>query len=351
MDLFDNTAGDNPVAVFTRKSYICHMMVVIILVGVVLFILSSLLYVYKFRGNARFESFSEYLRKGWPLFSPLNCLLYMFTEKRAQLPIMDLNRFPELKDIQNNWQTIQKEVISLYENGYFEMTKKPTSSAYYDIGFRTFYKYGWSKFYLKWYGYTHESAKKLCPETIKILEKASLVNGAMFSILPIGSKLTRHLDPVACSLRYHLGLSTPNNDSCFINIDGQTYSWRDGEALLFDETYLHYANNNADRYRLILMCDVERPMNFFGKLINMIYKILMSFTVVPNVEGDKRGLANTIFSSLSPILQKSKNLKQTNKPLYLTLKYSVNITLILILFVVLAASIQLLQSAYTYLLS
>lgn len=315
------------------------------------FVLGSLAYVYKFRGQARFENLSEYLRKGWPIFAPFNCMLYLFTEKRARLPIMDVEQFPELKEIQNNWQTIQKEVIDLYEKGYFELTKKPTENSYYDIGFRTFYKYGWSKFYLKWYGYTHESAKKLAPETIKILDKVPMVNGAMFSILPVGSQLTRHLDPVACSLRYHLGLSTPNQDSCFINIDDQMYSWRDGQALLFDETFLHYAKNNSDRYRLILMCDVERPMNFLGKIINFLYKSLMSLTVVPNMTGDKHGLVNRIFSSLSPILQKTKSLKQTNRPLYLVIKYSVNITLLLLLVAILAVSVQLAQSAYSYLVS
>ncbi|MGH6634584.1 MAG: aspartyl/asparaginyl beta-hydroxylase domain-containing protein, partial [Gammaproteobacteria bacterium] len=54
------------------------------------------------------------------------------------------------------------------------------------------------------------------------------------------------------SLRYHLGLVTPSSDDCFINVDGVPYSWRDGEAFLFDETYLHYARNDSDQYRLIL---------------------------------------------------------------------------------------------------
>lgn len=327
-------------------------MAVISILGVcLLFIVGSLAYVYKFRGKARFENLSEYLRKGWPIFAPFNCMLYMFTQKRAALPIMDPAKFPELQSIQDNWRTIQKEVVSLYEKGYFEKTKDPKENSYYDIGFRTFYKYGWSKFYLKWYGYTHDSAKKLAPETVKILEKVPTVNGAMFSFLPVGSQLTRHLDPVACSLRYHLGLSTPNQDSCFINIDEQNYSWRDGQVLIFDETFLHYAKNNSDRYRLILMCDVERPMNVFGKFVNLIYKGLMRFTVVPNMTGDKHGLVNRIFSSLSPVLQKTKTLKQTNRPLYLTIKYSVNITLMLILFAVFAVSLQAIQSAYHYMVS
>ena len=312
------------------------------------FILGSITYVYLYRGNARYENVGEYLRKGWPIFSPLNCLLYMFTQSRARHPIIDLDNFHELDEIQKNWETIREEVLNLYRQHYFEQTKKSESQASYDIGFRTFFKYGWSKFYLKWYGYTHDSAKKLCPNTVRVLEQIPSVNGAMFTILPAGGQLTRHLDPIACSLRYHLGLDTPNSDDCFINIDGVSYSWRNGKALLFDETYPHYARNDSDQCRLILMCDVERPMNFIGRFINFFFKGLMRMTVVPNTEGDKRGFANILFSGLAPVNKKLKALKQTNRKLYLLIKYTINLTLILLPFAIIAG---LLQLAYTLIMT
>jgi beta-hydroxylase len=318
--------------------------IVIALFLISAFVLGSLTYVYLYRGKARYENLGEYLTKGWPIFTPLNCLLYMFTQPRARQPIINLDNFHELDEIQNNWETIREEVLNLYQKRYFEQTKQPESQASYDIGFRTFFKYGWSKFYLNWYGYTHDSAKQLCPNTVRILEKIPSVNGAMFTILPPNGQLTRHLDPIACSLRYHLGLDTPNSDDCFINIDEVSYSWRNGKALLFDETYPHYAKNNSDHYRLILMCDVERPMNFIGRFINFCFKGLMRMTVVPNVEGDKRGFANVLFSGLAPVNKKLKALKQTNLKLYKLIKYTINLTLILLAFAVLAGLLQLLYT-------
>lgn len=311
---------------------------------ILIFSLASMTYVFLYRGEVRYANLSEYLRKGWPIFTPFNCMLYMLTKKRAKAPIMDNTDYPELKVISENWETIRDEAAVLLENGFFDRTKDENSSAYYDIGFRTFYKYGWSKFYLKWYGgHTHKSALKHCPKTVEILNKCKTVNGAMLTVLPPGSKLTRHLDPAACSLRYHLGLQTPNSDDCFINIDGQPYSWRDGDVLLFDETYIHYAQNNSDKSRLILMCDVDRPMNFIGKTFNAFYKFLLRFTVVPNMEGDKRGLVNTIFSTVSPLLKKSKQLKATNRPLYLALKYTVNTVLIVLLLGIVLGAVKLLM--------
>ena len=133
---------------------------------------ASLTYVYRFRGRVRHASFTEYVRKGWPIFTPLNCLLYLFTERRARRPVMDPDDFPELATITAHWQTIRDEAVRLYEQRHFEATSRPESGAYYDIGFRTFYKYGWSKFYLTWYGTALTSAREYCPKTLDILRRS-----------------------------------------------------------------------------------------------------------------------------------------------------------------------------------
>lgn len=54
----------------------------------------------------------------------------------------------------------------------------------------------------------------------------------MFAELPAGSHLGKHRDPYAGSVRYHLGLVTPNDDRCFIEVDRQRHSWRDGQAVI-----------------------------------------------------------------------------------------------------------------------
>ena len=43
--------------------------------------------------------------------------------------------------------------------------------------------------------------------------------------------------------------------------DGQARGWRDGQDLMFDETFIHTAENRTDQPRIILFCDVERPLN------------------------------------------------------------------------------------------
>lgn len=273
-------------------------MTTLIMTAILLFCAGSIGYAYAYRGQARWTGFGEYVRKGWPIFTPFNCLLYLFTVPKARPAIMDMQQFPELKELEENWEIIRKEAIELMAEGGFDQITDKDSASYYDIGFRTFYKYGWTKFYVNWYGYTHESAKRTCPKTVELLSKIPQVNGAMFSVLPPGGQLTRHLDPVACSLRYHLGLDTPNDDKCYISVDDEQYSWRDGEPFLFDVTFLHFAHNDADKSRLILMCDIERPMSPIGRFLNWPYKLLMRATVVPNTDEDKRGFADKTVSVL-----------------------------------------------------
>jgi len=301
---------------------------IIIFTLFILFPLCSVIYVYKFRGEARFNSFVEYLRKGWPVFAPLNVFLYICTKASARKAFVKSYQFNKLEILEENWQVIAKEAQALYKKGFFEQTTSKENKSFYDVGFRTFYKYGWSKFYCTWYGTNLNSAMAHCPQTVELLNKIPSVNGAMFTLLPANSKLTRHLDPVACSFRYHLGLKTPNSEDCFINVDGTKQSWKDGQAFIFDETCLHYVENNSQDMRLILMCDIERPMNIFGKLFNKIYKCLISQMLVPNLPGDQAGIVNKLFSKVTPFLAKSKRLKKQNPKLYYPLKWSFNFILL-----------------------
>ncbi len=92
---------------------------------------------------------------------------------------------------------------------------------------------------MKWYEDFLPSARELCPKTVTLLNSIPSVHGAMFTMLPAHARLGPHRDPFAGSLRYHLGLVTPNSDQCCIYVDGQFCTWRDGEDFVFDETFEH----------------------------------------------------------------------------------------------------------------
>ncbi len=140
----------------------------------------------------------------------------------------------------------------------------------------------------------------------------------MFAMLPAGGDLGRHRDPFAGSLRYHLGLVTPNSDACRIVVDGESYSWRDGEAVMFDETFIHWAENRTDVDRLILFCDVERPLTsrIVARLNHWIERTFVRASQTENVPGDKVGLLNRIFGVAYYLRLPAKALKRWNKYVY-----------------------------------
>jgi beta-hydroxylase len=145
----------------------------------------------------------------------------------------------------------------------------------------------------------------------------------MFVRMAPKSRLPTHRDPFAGSLRFHLGLRTPNSEKCRITVDGQTYWWKDGEGVLFDETFLHRAENETDEDRLILFCDVERPLRTrAARAFNhFIGDTLMRAFRTKNVQGEEVGALSKTFAALYPIRVLGKRIKQYNRPLYFTLKY------------------------------
>lgn len=272
--------------------------------------IASAVYVY-FRGKVRFgivRSLTDYQ----VLLAPVNALLYLFSKVKpgAFIPV---NQFPEMQLIQDNWEMIRQEALSLQEGGSIA-----AATGYNDIGFNSFFRTGWKRFHLCWYGKEVPSAQLGCPKTVALLKSIPSVKAAMFASLPPGATLVRHRDPYAGSLRYHIGLSTPNDPKCFIDVDGERYFWKDGEAVMFDETYIHFAANETDQQRIILFCDVERPVHTRAvALFNRWFgRYVMSAASSQNVEGEKLGFVNILFTYFYHLRAQAKKLKAKHRSVY-----------------------------------
>ena len=231
------------------------------------------------------------------LIAPYNLFMYWFSSVPAK-PILDVANFPELARLRDNWQTIRDEALQLLRHGQIT-----ASTGHNDLGFNSFFKNGWRRFYLKWYDAPLPSALEFCPKTVALLAQVPTVHGAMFAMLPPGGKLNPHRDPFAGSLRYHLGLATPNDDACRIYIDGNMYSWRDGQDIVFDETFVHSAANDTQQTRVILFCDVERPLHTpIVRAINrFVSNTLVRAASTQNVPTENVGLLNRLYAAVGAI--------------------------------------------------
>jgi beta-hydroxylase len=166
-------------------------------------------------------------------------------------PPMEVH-FPRHTVLRDAWREIRAEALAIHAQGHAKKIKG-------DLFFTTIADDNWKRFYIKWYGPAGADARALCPRTCALLDALPEVHLAMFSILEPGAVIRPHTGPFKACLRYHLGLSCP--PEARILVDGAPYTWRDGEDVLFDDTYIHeVANGSATQPRVVLFCDVERAM-------------------------------------------------------------------------------------------
>jgi beta-hydroxylase len=283
---------------------------------------ASTVYIH-FRGRQRLR-LGRQLGDHSTYLAPYNVLMYAGSAVPNQ-PVIPLEQFPELAKLRNNWQTIREEATRLFDEGFIRAAAKNN-----DWGFYSFFKSGWKRFYLKWYDDFLPSARSLCPQTVELLNSIPSVHGAMFAMLPPGGKLGAHRDPFGGSLRYHLGLVTPNSDKCRILVDGVPCVWRDGEAFMFDETFIHSAENATDVNRIILFCDVERPMKygFMTAMNRWVSHHIVKASATQNVDGEQIGVLNKVFGKLYEVHLLGRRIKDLNRKVYYALKYALTLAVL-----------------------
>jgi beta-hydroxylase len=281
-------------------------------VGIYIF---SILFIH-FRGKVRLP-FLRQLFDHSSIMAPINLFMFAFSRVPA-IPYPKVSSFDKLKLLDDNWETIRAEAVQLRE-----MSKIKAAEKNDDAGFNSFFKAGWKRFYLKWYDASHPSAEQFCPKTVALLRQIPNVKAAMFTELAAGGTLNHHRDPYGGSLRYHLGLVTPNDDRCFIDVDGQRYSWRDGKSVIFDETFIHWAQNGTEENRIILFCDVERPLRYrWTQAINRwLGKTIVTAAASPNETGDQTGRINKLFRFVWLAGQYRRRFKKWNRTVYKITKF------------------------------
>lgn len=121
----------------------------------------------------------------------------------------------------------------------------------------------WNGFYFYRHGERREENHAVCPRTSEILESLPLVHirehapEAMFSVLTPGTHILPHRGVTNTRVVCHLPLIVPEN--CALVVGGEKHVWREGEAVVFDDTYEHEAWNRSSSTRVVLIIDVWNP--------------------------------------------------------------------------------------------
>ncbi|WP_421763409.1 aspartyl/asparaginyl beta-hydroxylase domain-containing protein [Ekhidna sp.] len=222
--------------------------------------------------------------KGWIERTP--SFIHDYKKSYPKLSILEDNH----SDIREECEKLlaYKEKITNMEGLYGEMTV----GGIHDIK--------WKSFVFKSGRYVEKNCE-MCPKTAALLKQIPRVKQAFFSILDPNQYIRPHQGYYYGFLRYHLGVIIPNNNEnnkCWIRINddpidnknndddsiikGEKYHWRNGEGIMFNDNYIHDAENGSDEVRVILWIDIARKFPWPLEILNRLILKLAYF--IPDVK-------------------------------------------------------------------
>ena len=143
----------------------------------------------------------------------------------------------------------------------------------------------WKSFFFEGYGFKSAQNCAKCPQTAKLLDAIPGLVVAFFSIMDGDTHVPRHRGLTKAWLNCHLPLIVPTNPGrCEMQVGDQIVNWREGEWLVFDETYPHEVWNETGQQRVVLMLQVRRPMRWPGRaLARTIFEMIRRTSFVQDV--------------------------------------------------------------------
>lgn len=125
-------------------------------------------------------------------------------------------------------------------------------------------KASWDAAFFWRHGKRYDDIHRLCPYTSQQLEQLDLCEiehqapEICFSVMQPSTIIQPHHGVTNARLVVHIPLIVPNG--CYLELPGiGKHFWREGEPMVFDDTYLHRAENPTDSRRVILLMDCWHP--------------------------------------------------------------------------------------------
>ena len=174
----DRPLGERPATQWAPHVHIYSILLQPGILAIVLLLLSATYMHY--RGRVRLK-FARQITDHSTFTAPFNALIHLFSRTPAK-PFLDPALLPQMQMITDNWRVFREEGLSLMDQGLVSAATGDN-----DLGFHTFFRRGWKRFYLKWYDEPPPSALAHCPKSAALLAQAPSIHGAMFALLPPGA--------------------------------------------------------------------------------------------------------------------------------------------------------------------
>jgi aspartate beta-hydroxylase/beta-hydroxylase len=212
------------------------------------------------------------------LLNGFNWLFDFYTGGKRRPVFFDIEKTrPELLELDRSFPAIREELVGVLGN-------KEEIPRYHEVDELETYisntvdtDKGWRVYFLYAMGEKPAANRARCPRTAAVLDKVPGVLQAFFSILEAGKSIPPHWGPYRGYIRYHLGLIVPENDPPTIRLKDQHYTWKEGESILFDDSWEHEVSNKSDGDRVVLIVDIRRPMPVVFDRINRSVELVMRY--------------------------------------------------------------------------
>jgi beta-hydroxylase len=198
-------------------------------------------------------------------------------------PVLDKADFPWTATLEKNWEAIRDEAATLLPRIEEVPPLRSVSPDHRRIAATDL----WKSFFLYGYGYRLDDNCARCPFTADLVSRIAGLNSAFFSILLPGMHIKAHRGPTKGLLTCHLGLMIP--EGCRMQLADSTIHWREGECIVWDDTYRHEVWHEGATPRIILLVQVKRPLRAPGKQVADLF--LAGIRRSPFVQEGKRNMA------------------------------------------------------------
>jgi aspartate beta-hydroxylase len=182
-------------------------------------------------------------------------------------PYLATARMPWLETLRERAAAIREEMVALRASG--------------DSGFAPFLNFtsaaqagqhlrahgdaapSWDAFFFYRHGVRQDANHARCPQTSAALETCPLnrIRGQApeicFSVLTPGTHILPHHGDTNTRVVAHLPLIVP--PGCALTVGGELHEWREGEPVVFDDTFEHEAWNRGESDRVVLILDAWHP--------------------------------------------------------------------------------------------
>lgn len=192
-------------------------------------------------------------------------ILMLTTKKITSVKNVIINKpFYTIKEVNTKLENIKKfntEIVSEVENIKHKIWHDWPEKELYDT------KGTWKIFPFYVFGVWEQENCKLCPSIARFLSTLDGLKVATLSKMSPGMKLAPHQGWGTHSnnvIRCHYGIIVPKN-KCYVRVlhnDKWVTSYQhDFNWILFDDSKMHYAENQSNIDRIVLIIDIERPVH------------------------------------------------------------------------------------------